>query len=195
MKRREIEGLLPWVIRRTASPGSPLAALLAVMEDLHAPAELVLDRLDVAFDPRRTPDELVPFLARWVDLERLLEDAAERLAADPGRPLLPSGLGRLRELIAAAAGLSQQRGTGPGLLRFLTTATGCSGFRLEEQPPGLDGRPLPFHLRVVAPAEALPYQALVERIVALEKPAYVTFEIAFAAGDKTSPAETDPRGE
>jgi phage tail-like protein len=179
MTPREIENLLPWVIRRTATPGSPLAGLLAAMAGLHAPAERVLEQVEVAFDPRRAADAFVPFLARWVDLGRLLED--ERLAADLARPLLPSGLGRLRELVAAAAELSQQRGTGPGLLRFLTVATGCRGFRLEEQPPGLDGRPRPFHLRVLAPAEALPYRALVERIVALEKPAYVTSEVVFDA--------------
>jgi phage tail-like protein len=177
MTPREIENLLPWVIRRTATAGSPLAALLGAMAGLHAPAERALAEVETAFDPRRAGDAFVPYLARWVDLERLLED--ERLAADPSRPLLPSGLGRLRELIAAAAELSQQRGTAPGLLRFLTIATGSSGFRLEEQPPGPDGRPRPFHLRVVAPAEAQTYRALIERIVALEKPAYVTSEVVF----------------
>ena len=46
MKPAEIERLLPWIFRRTASPGSPLAALLEVMAVLHAPVEDVLANLD-----------------------------------------------------------------------------------------------------------------------------------------------------
>jgi hypothetical protein len=37
----------------------------------------------------------------------------------------------------------------------------------------------PFHIRVVGPAEAAVYQPLVERIIELEKPAYVTYELQF----------------
>jgi hypothetical protein len=47
---------------------------------------------------------------------------------------------------------------------------------------GKDGLPVPFHVRVVAPEAAKSQRELVERIVALEKPAYVTWELAFEAG-------------
>jgi phage tail-like protein len=181
MKRREIEDLIPWVFRRTLRPGAPLAALLDVMEALHAPSERVLEEIDVALDPRRTGDAFVPFLARWVDLERLLEDESGRIEASAGRPVLPTGLGWLRELVAAAAGLSQWRGTARGLLLFLETATGTQGFELDEQVPGPDGRPRPFHLRVRIPEGAARYRSLIDRIVRMEKPAYVTYELELAA--------------
>ena len=45
MKQREIEQLLPGVFQRTAVPGSPLDALLGVMEGMHAPSEAVLAQL------------------------------------------------------------------------------------------------------------------------------------------------------
>jgi phage tail-like protein len=180
MKRREIEDLIPWVFRRTLQPGSPLAVLLDIMEALHAPSERVLETLDVALDPRRTGDAFVPYLARWVDLERLLEDESGRIEAVPGRPLLPTGLGYLRELVAAAADLSKWRGTAHGLQLFLETATGTKGFELDEQVPGPDGRPRPFHLRVRIPEAAARYRSLIDRIVRMEKPAYVTYELELA---------------
>jgi phage tail-like protein len=179
MKQREIEDLLPWVFRRTVQTGSPLAALLQVMVGMHEPSEGVLERLDVALDPRRTGDAFVPYLARWVDLERLLEDESGRVELVAGRPPLATGLGYLRELVAAAAHLSQWRGTARGLLLFLETATGAKGFELDERVPGPDGRPLPFHLRVRAPESTARYRSLIDRIIRMEKPAYVTYELEF----------------
>jgi phage tail-like protein len=176
MKRNEIESLLPEVFRRTIRPGDPLFALLEVMEVLHAPSEEVLTALDAYFDPYRTPDTFVPYLARWVDLERFLMGELEG-GALPAVHSFPPGLGRLRELIAAAAFLSKWRGTARGLLRFLETATGVQGFEIDEQVPGPDGRPRPFHIRVKVPGAARRYRELIERIVEMEKPAYVTFEL------------------
>ncbi len=179
MKQNEIAGLLPGVFQRTIFPGHPLAALLAVMEVLHAPAEQAFAGLDQFFDPYRAPDPFVSFLADWVDLERLLvQSPAER--AVTGDAPLPSGLGRLRDLIAAAASLSQSRGTVHGLIRFLETATGVRGFEIDERPPGSDGQPRPFHMLVRAPAEAAPLRIMIERIIDAEKPAYVTYELEFS---------------
>jgi phage tail-like protein len=176
MRRNEIEGLLPEVFRRTIRPGNPLFALLEVMEVLHAPSEDVLERLDTFFDPYRAPERFVPYLARWVDLERFLMDAP----GGDGVPVsFPSGTGRLRELIASVAFLSKWRGTARGLLCFLETATGVQGFAVDERVLGSDGQPVPFHIRVRAPAETEVYRGLIERIVEHEKPAYVTYELAF----------------
>ncbi|MBO0781749.1 MAG: hypothetical protein J2P37_23265 [Ktedonobacteraceae bacterium] len=173
MKRTEIEHLLPGIFQRVSTEGTPLFALLEVMEALLAPDEAVLDQLDAFFDPYRTPDTFVPFLASWVDLERLLLEVPGELAPPP----LPSGQGRLRELIAAATFLAQWRGTTKGLLRFLETAIGTQGFAIEEQVLGSDGRLRPFHIRIRAPQEAVPYRVLIERIIESEKPAYVTYEL------------------
>jgi len=177
MKQNEIENLLPAVFQRTIRPGNPLSALLTAMETLHAPSEKVLENLDAFFDPYRTPDRFVPYLARWVDLERFLADYPEEFTET--LPSLPSGLGRLRELIATTAFLSKWRGTARGLLRFLETATGARGFEILEHVPGVDGRPRPFHLLVRAPKETELYRDLIERIIEMEKPAYVTFQLDF----------------
>ncbi|MBI4538145.1 MAG: hypothetical protein HY704_01375 [Gemmatimonadetes bacterium] len=184
MKRAEIEHLLPAICRRAVRPGSPLFALLEVMQALHEPSEAVLERLDAILDPRRTPDEFVPFLAGWVDLEPLFEvlPARNGRAAGPSVPI-STGLGRLRELGVAAAYLSQWRGTAKGLRRFLEVATGVAGFEIEDRVANSDGRPRPFHLRIRAPAVVQRHRRLIERIIELEKPAYVTYELEFPTKD------------
>jgi phage tail-like protein len=169
MTRSEIEHLLPGVFQRAAQPGGPLAALLDVMEMLHEPAEDVLERLDAVFDPRRTPDGLVPYLATWLDLA----------------PVLPvtTGLPCLRELVGAAAAFAQQRGTARGLILFLETATGTPGFEVDEQVLTPDGRPRPFHVLIRVPRSSAPHRAMLERIIELEKPAHVTYELSFGPSE------------
>ena len=182
MKRREIEQLLPAVFQRTLYEGNPLTALLEVMENLHAPSEATLANLDAIFDPRRTTDGFVPFLAYWVDLNRLFDEAPDgEVQVSFSRHSMTSGFGRLRELVARAAYLSQWRGTMKGLLLFLQTAIGTQDFEIEEHPVNAEGQPLPFHIRVRAPQETTPHKALIARIIELEKPAYVTYELVFAA--------------
>ena len=176
MKQTEIEMFLPGVFQRTVVPGGVLATLLEVMEALHAPAEDVLRELDAYFDPRRSANRFVPFLAGWSDLDTLLSDSS---VSELDAPTFPTGLGRLRELIADAAFLSQWRGTAKGLLRFLETATGAQGFQINERVTGPNGQPIPFHLLIFAPPETTPYQVLLEKIIELEKPAYVTYELRF----------------
>ena len=178
MKQAEIATLLPGVFQRAIRPGTPLAALLAVMEAQHAPVEALLVELDGYFDPYRAPDLFVTLLAGWVDLDRLFAAPPEALDEANIRHLYAPGLGRLRELVAAAAYLSRWRGTAHGLVRFLETAVGVTGFAVEEHVPGEDGRPRPFHIRVHVPAGAARFRPLITRIVELEKPAYVTYELA-----------------
>lgn len=180
MKRNEIEALLPSVFQRTLWPGSPLVVFLQIMEDLHAPAEEVLDHLADFFNPYRTPDDFVPYLASWVDLARLLTETSTA-STTRGLPVYAPGLGHLRALIAAAAELSQWRGTQIGLVRFLETATGLTGFVVDEQVLDEQKRVRPFHMAVRAPVAAEPLAPLIRRIVELEKPAYMTAEVIFAA--------------
>jgi phage tail-like protein len=182
MKRNAIELLLPEILRRTVRPENPLEAILQTMEDLHAPSIEILGHLDSYLDPYRTPDPFVAYLARWLDLERLFDDPTDDYTApEDGRNPISSGLGRLRELIASAAYLSQWRGTRQGLLRFLQVATGFAEFAIDEQVPGKNGELLPFHIRVRAPRGARIHRTLVERIITLEKPAYVTYELDFGS--------------
>jgi phage tail-like protein len=174
MKRSEIERLLPTVIRRTIRQNNPLPAILEVMSALHEPSEALLAGLDGIFNPFRTPDAFVPFLARWLDLERIFDGACA--PASDGRSPISTGLGCLRALTASASYLSQWRGSKKGLDRFLEIATGTQGFIIEETGAGTD---IPFHLRVVAPDAVKPHRSLIERIIESEKPAYVTYELAF----------------
>ena len=169
MRRSEIAGLLPGIFQRTLGPENPLDAMLCAMETLHAPEEQLLAHLDSIFSPHRAPDEFVPFLARWVDLERIFAPREE------GDNLLSTGLGRLRELIRNASYFSKWRGTHEGLRRFLEIATGMSGFVIEEPDTK------PFHLRITAPKELEVHRPLIERIVDVERPAYATWEIQFSS--------------
>ena len=136
MKRAEIEQLLPSIFQRTAKPGSPLVAVLETMEALHGPSEEVLGRLDEFFNPRRTRDDFVPLLARWLDLAFLLETPGGDKLKTRSSATISSGLGRLRELVASAAELSKWTGTAQGLRRFLQIATGEDGSPLPSAPTG-----------------------------------------------------------
>jgi phage tail-like protein len=180
MKREEIENLLPRVFRHTLRIGSPQNALLEVMELLHAPAEEVLMHLETYFSAYSTPDIFVPYLASWVDMDRFYpyycaQPADLQRTVDP----ISTGTGQLRELIAAAAYLSQWRGTAKGLKLFLETATGMKGFELVENVADANGNPRPFHIRILAPPDSEPHIALIERIVEQEKPAYVSYDLEF----------------
>jgi phage tail-like protein len=195
MKQAEIQQLLPEIFQRAVHPGNPLFAVLSVMELLQAPSETVLQNLETFFDPRRSPDGFVSYLASWVDLDQLLSSAPAPASAQAGARTslvvaagFPTGAGRLRELVAAAPYLSKWRGTARGLMTFLEIATGLHGFRVEEQPAGPDGLPRPFHLRIQAPDLDAAARTLVISIIELEKPAYVTYELVIAAEDEpTSP--------
>lgn len=179
MKQAEIQRLLPEIFQRAVYPGNPLDGVLAVMELLQAPSEEALQNLETFFDPQRTPAAFVPYLASWVDLDQLLAVSPTKAGATL-QPAFPTGVGRLRELVAAAPYLSKWRGTARGLLVFLEIATGLKGFKIEEQPVDQAGVPRPFHLRVQAPAMSQAIRTLVESIIRLEKPAYVTFEVSYA---------------
>lgn len=169
MRRAAIERLLPLAYQRAASDGSVLAALLDVMETLHAPDEAVLDSVDDLFTPYRSPDGFVGFLARWVAMDHVLSTVDRDL---------PLPVGRLRDLVAEGAVLAQWRGTPWGMYHLLTIATGVTGIRIEEPPDQ------PFHLRVHVPAEASDQVPLITRLVRAEKPAATTFEVVVDTEEK-----------
>jgi phage tail-like protein len=178
MRASDIAGLLPWVYQRTLVPGSPLDAMLASMEGLQAPADGALASLDRYFDPRRAPDGFVPYLARWLALDWVLVRPAEHYYAPGGTDEpIQSGVGRLRELVAAATFLAQRRGTASGIVRFLELATGVSGFAVDERVPGR-----PFFVAFTMPKAAQPYETMVRTIIEAEKPAYLEYELQVASG-------------
>ena len=183
MKKAEIEEILPAIFRRSVvARNDVMLALLDVMESLHERPEGILHQLDAYFDPRRSPDQFVPFLAQWVDLDRFFDQSfrghsSTTKQAEP----LSSGLGRLRELISRAAYLSKWRGTKKGMEAYLEIATGASGFEVIENVSGPDGNQNAFHIRVRVPEAVRAHEALIDRIVRSEKPAHVTYDIEFIA--------------
>ncbi len=185
MKRRNIEKLLPEVFRRTSQPETTLFTLLEVMEAFHEPAEEILQRLPTYFSPHAAPDPLVPLLATWVDLDWLWQvdggaSITRPMEAADQIQTLSCGLGRVRDLVRSAAFLSKWRGTSRGLVAFLGLATGIRGIQVDERVVGPNGRPMPFHIRILIPGKER-HRGLIERIVKEEKPAYVTFDLKFEA--------------
>jgi phage tail-like protein len=155
--------------------GSLLDALLDVMTAHHAPVEAALADLDASFDPRRAAEPFVKLLASWMSLAPYL--SVQRLGEDGTAASGGSGRGLsgtpLRELTARAAELARLRGTADGLRIFLEVATGLDGFVISERPGG-------FSATVTAPAAARPLDGLISLIVAREKPAFTTVEVAYA---------------
>lgn len=178
MKRDAIVERLPDIFKQAATgEGNPLAAMLGVMEELHDRDEDILAGFGRYVDPRRTPDEFVPYIAAWVDYAWLVLDPPDDPYTDVEQPF-PGGVGRLRELVASAAAESKWRGTSAGLVRMLERATGVQGYRVEETVTDESKQPLPFRVCVVVPKGAEQYQDLVRRIVEHEKPAHVIATVA-----------------
>jgi phage tail-like protein len=174
VKREAIAERLPDIFKQAVTDdlSNPLTALIGVMEELHARDEDILAGFGRYIDPRRTPEEFVPYLAGWVDYGWLLLDPPDNPYAGVEQPF-SGGLGRLRELVASAAAESKWRGTSAGMVRMLERATGVQGYRVEETVTDDSGEQLPFRIRVVVPSHAEHYLDLVRRIVEHEKPAHV----------------------
>lgn len=197
MKADEIKKLLPVVIQRTMSNSdytddkqsseSVVSTLVRVMENIHEPTEQLLENIERVFDPRQTPERFLPMLSHWMNLIGLFKP--DKAGAEPSlweERTLPTEAGYLRELIATSVKLSKWRGTNHGLQQVLQTATGISDFSIEEGPE-------PFHIRVGVPASAKKYWELIERIVAQEKPAHVTAEIAITQTETAEPTAEKPQ--
>jgi phage tail-like protein len=177
MKQAEIEQLLPGVFQQGLRPASPLRVVLELMEWMHEPSERMLDEIDRYFDPRRTTDPFVPFLADWVGLTWVHARHADDYGPPTPRPF-PTGGGRLSELVASSAFHTRWRGTRRALLQFLEAATGVAGFELAAPDESEEQRPYHFTMRV--PQAAARQLDLVRRIVDHEKPAHVTYELEIA---------------
>ena len=68
------------------------------------------------------------YLAQWADLGHLIGGVPGGYRSNALS--FRGGIGRLRELILAAAYLSKWRGTTRGLIHFLEAATGVPGYEV-----------------------------------------------------------------
>jgi len=167
MQAAELLRLFPEIILRTYGEGTPLDAVLHTMTTLLDPADRRLKALDAYFDPYRAPDDMVSYLAAWVDLGWLPvrdEEGGEGLTIE-----------RLRALVAEAPKLAARRGTLAGLQRFLAVALALPDIRVRDNDPAL-----PFHVLVELPAGAEAAQRLADLIVRYEKPVHLTHEVRVA---------------
>lgn len=183
MKRRDIARLLPEVFQRTlpeewwqenstGMPANLLGAFLTGMENLHGEAEETLEHPEYYLDPVLCQEKWLPFLAGWLDFARFLKHEEKRGWVFPG------GSQRLRQLILEAPALNRERGTLPGLRRFLRIATGIDAIVISY-------RDRQYHMTVTCPppdyaSYGMPEAVFLEwlqELVEAEKPAYVTYEI------------------
>jgi phage tail-like protein len=137
-----------------------LARFLRIFEDVVAPVELTLENVHHYFDPRMTPETLLPWLATWVDL-----------SLDENWPIE-----KRRQLIRAGVELYQWRGTRRGLHEYLRIYTGVDPEIIEHFGAG-DGGPHRFTVVVtVADPDDL-NERTVRRVINAEKPAHTTYEL------------------
>lgn len=178
MARPKLLSALPEVFQTSAAGSPALQAVLSAADAMLAPVSTVLDQIDIVADPYRAPDHVAAALAWWVDLGWLT-------APEPGRgqrlrSTLPTGMGPLRDLIAASAELAAQRGSVGGVTRALELGTGTRGWRLVVEAERC-------HLTVHLPEGADSVLDAATRIVAAMKPAHITvsFEPAASAAPDT----------
>lgn len=151
--------------------GSVLAALLGLISQMHGSTEAFLADPRRFIDPYRARTDFLTQLARWMALEPYLDQSSS----------VHSDVAALRELTRRAASLARRRGTADAMIEICELITGVKGFSIDQGPAGDDGHPLPYHFRLVVPAAASAKRAIVEKIVATEKPCFVTAEIVFDA--------------
>lgn len=147
-----------------------LQALLQVMDGMHAPVERVLKSIEQYVDPFRAPDPFVLLQASWLGLDRYFTWSGGTPGV--GEASFPTGVDRLRLLIAEFPGLVRRRGTRDALTRFIEVATGIRGFAIDTSDTGKS-----FHFRVHAPPQARALIPFLEQIVSQERPAHATYEI------------------
>jgi phage tail-like protein len=104
-----------------------MGRFLMLFESFWQPVHTQIGSLYNYFDPRITPDDILPWLSSWLGLE-----LSESWPA-----------GRLRELIRMAMALHRTRGTAWGVSMYLALYTG-------QQPEIIEGRSQNFNLGIEA---------------------------------------------
>jgi phage tail-like protein len=141
-----------------------LSRYLLIFKTILDPLERMIGQINLYFDPRIAPEQLLPWLATWVDL--VLNEKWP--------------LERRRELIGYAATLYRWRGTRRGLSDYLRIYTGTRPRIVEPGQERNGEAKLPDHTFAVyidVPDPAQLDRELIERIIEAEKPAHAAYTL------------------
>lgn len=139
-----------------------IGRFLMIFESLLDPIERSIDHVHLFFDPRVTPETLLPWLASWVDL-----------VLNENWPIE-----RRRELVSRASELYKWRGTRRGLSEYIRIYTGIEPIIVESGQPGRASAGLPAHVFKVileVPDHAQVDRQLLAAIIESEKPAHTAY--------------------
>ena len=136
-----------------------LGRMLLIYESVWEPLERRQEHLPLYFDPRTCPAELLPWLARWLELQ-----------LDPHWPEA-----RRRALVAEAMELYRWRGTAYGMTRMLEVCTGITP-AITEDP----AQPHTFRIAMRIPMGSDVRREVVEELVRAHKPAHVGYVLEIA---------------
>jgi phage tail-like protein len=152
-----------------------LGRYLMIVETILGSIERTIDNIPHYFDPSLTPEEMLPWLASWVDHE-----------VDENAPLL-----QRRRAVSRAAGLYRWQGTRRALREHIQEHTGraplivenCDGMRLgQDAMLGVNtslGSPRPHTVAITALVDRLEDvdEGVLQRIVEREKPVHVGYTL------------------
>ena len=153
-----------------------MGRFLMIFEDVLGPIESILDNLSYYFDPGTIPEELLPWLASWVNL--VLDDTWP--------------LERRRELVKSAVELYQLRGTRRGVKEYIQAYTGVEpkidedfgGITLGESAQlgrnmvlGGGGGPYTFTVTLELEDPDLVELGQLKTIIEQEKPAHTSYTL------------------
>jgi len=136
-----------------------MGRFLLIFESILGPLERMIDDLDLYFDPLVAPEAMLPWLATWLGLTL---DGHLTVAQQ-------------RALLRAAAQLYKLRGTLSGMSEVVQL---CTGVVPEIIEPGSPQSTLPPHVFKVIVRVAEPDKLdrpLLERMIALQKPAHTSY--------------------
>ena len=133
-----------------------LGRFLHIFESIWEPAEQREDHIAMYFDPATCPAPMLPWLARWLNLEL--------------NPHWPEA--RQRALLSEAVDLYRWRGTRYGLTRMIELCTGLTP-EIVETPE----QPFVMRVHVNQSADHPVDRALLEHLIATHKPAHIGYTL------------------
>lgn len=141
-----------------------LGRFLLIFESILEPLDRCIEHLNLYFDPRVTPEAMLPWLASWVDLVLNEKWSVEQR----------------RTLIRAAPTLYLWRGTRRGLTEYLHIYTGViptiiEPHQLTEAGETTDVPPSVFYVILEVPDPTEIDREIVEAIIEAEKPAHTAY--------------------